>query len=81
MITKMSKIFTKRGFKMKVKLIYSTVFDDFGTPYTSYGIAFEDKCYYDISLNKELIEKFVEFLNNDEAPAAEIEVIIEDLLS
>ena len=66
---------------MRVKMVNSIVFDDFGTPHKSYGIAVGDKTFYDISLDKLLIEKFVEFLNDDEMPLAEIEILIEDLLS
>lgn len=66
---------------MKAEIIESTVFDEQKVAHKTYGVRVNDKSYYDISLDKELILKFVEFLNNDEAPEAEIEVIIEDLLS
>ncbi len=66
---------------MKAKLIESIVFDEQNIAHKTYGVQVMGKDYHDISLDKDLILKFVEFLNNDEAPDAEIEVIIEDLLS
>ena len=77
----MSKFFTKVGFVMKVSLIESVVYDEQNVAHKTFGVRVLNKCYYDLSLNKKLVERFVEFLNKDEAPDAKIEVVIEDFLS
>ena len=66
---------------MKANLIESIVLDEQNMAHKTYGVRIYEKCYYDLSLNKELVERFVGFLNEDEMPEAEIEVVIEDFLS
>lgn len=66
---------------MKANLIESIVLDEQNIAHKTYGVCIYEKCYCDLSLNKELVERFVGFLNEDEMPEAEIEVVIEDFLS
>lgn len=66
---------------MKAKLIESVVYDEYNVAHKTYGVCVLNKCYYDLSLNKELVEMFVGFLNSEEITEAEMDVIIEDFLS
>ena len=66
---------------MKAKLIESVVYDEYNVAHKTYGVGVLNKCYYDLSLNKELVERFVCFLNSEEITEAEMDVIIEDFLS
>ena len=77
----MSRIFTKVGYVMKASLIESIVYDELNVAHKTYGVRLLNKCFYDLSLNKGLVLKFIDYLNEDEAPEAEIEVIIEDFIS
>lgn len=63
---------------MGATLIISEIYDENDEPHQSFGIKLNGKCYYDLSLNKKLVERFIEFLNQDEAPTANLDVIIED---
>ena len=63
---------------MGAKLLISCVYDEDGKPHQSYGVELNNKRYYDLSFNKKLVERFIEFLNKDDAPLAHIDIIIED---
>ena len=66
---------------MKAKLIESIISDELNNTHKTYGVCVLNKCYYDLSLNKELVERFVDFLNNEEVSEIDIDVIVEDFLS
>ena len=66
---------------MEAKLIESIVYDEQKVAHKTYGVCVLNRCYYDLSLNKELVEKFVSFLNSEAVTETDIDVIIEDFLS
>lgn len=66
---------------MKAELITSIVLDEDNKERTTYGVKLCGKCYYDLSLDRDLVLRFIEFLNSTPEPSACIDVVIEDFLS
>ena len=66
---------------LKAKIISGIIKNEQGEEITTYGVQVGDITYYDISVDKELILKFVDFLNSSKEPTACLDVVIEDLLS
>ncbi len=66
---------------MKAELIVGCIKDENGLVYESYGFKIADKIFEDISVDKDFVLKFIEFLNSEPEPQECIEIVLEDYLS
>lgn len=62
------------------KLIETTITDENGKQYSSYGIMHESKTVKDISLDKEKILKLIKACNEGNLSTLHIDDIVEDFL-
>ena len=58
----------------------SFVTDEDGVKHETYGISFDDKNIYDISTEKDKVEKLIKLCNENDASPLHINDIIEDFL-